>query len=82
VCLVIQNSVELGRYPVAVFQISRQELIDLGFWDRHRGNISEFSRCKSGNDWIHTEAFNFVGRDNDFVIEDDIEVTFEDVNNA
>jgi exodeoxyribonuclease VIII len=73
--LVIQNSVELGRYPVAVFQISRQELIELGFWDRHRGNISEFSRCKSGNDWVHTEAFNFGSSFNeDF--SDDIEVTF------
>ena len=80
VFLVIQNSVELGRYPVAVFQISRQELIDLGFWDRHRGNISEYSRCKSGNDWIHTETFNFVGRDSSFDqdFNDDIEVTFED----
>lgn len=74
--LVIQSSIELGRYPVAVFQISRQELIDLGFWDRHRGNISEFSRCKSGNDWIHTETFNLFGRDNDY-IDDDIEVVFD-----
>ena len=73
--LVIQNSVELGRYPVAVFQISRSELIELGFWDRHRANISEFSRCKKDDDWIHTETFNFGRRFNeDF--SDDIEVTF------
>ena len=82
VFLVIQNSVELGRYPVAVFQISRQELIDLGFWDRHRFNISEFSRCESGNDWIHTETFNFSGGVSDYMADDDIEVTFEDVHNA
>jgi len=75
--LVIQNSVELGRYPVAVFQISRSELIELGFWERHRANISEFSRCKKDNDWIHTETFNFSSSFNeDF--SDDIEVTFED----
>lgn len=79
--LVIQSSIELGRYPVAVFQISRQELIDLGFWDRHRGNISEFSRCKSGNDWIHTETFNLFGRDNNY-IDDDIEVVFDGGNDA
>ena len=82
VFLVIQNSIELGRYPVAVFQISRQELIDLGFWDRHRFNISEFSRCESGNDWIHTETFNFSGSVNDYMTDDDIEVTFEDGHNA
>ena len=77
VFLVIQNSVALGRYPVAVFQISRQELIDLGFWDKHRANIYEFSRCEKGNDWIHTESFNFGGSfDQDF--SDDLEITFED----
>ena len=77
VFLVIQNSVALGRYPVAVFQISRQELIELGFWDRHRGNISEFSRCKNDNDWIHTETFNFAGSFTEDY-NDDREVTFED----
>ena len=77
VFLVIQNIVRLGRYPVAVFTISKQELIELGFWDRHRANISEFSRCKNGDDWIHTETFNFgSGFVEDF--SDDIEVTFAD----
>lgn len=80
--LVVQNSVELGRYPVAVFQISRQELIDLGFWDRHRANINEFSRCKSDDDWIHTETFNFVGSSFDQDFNDDIEVVFEGDNDA
>ena len=67
----------LGRYPVAVFTISKQELIDLGFWDRHRANISEFSRCQKSDDWIHTETFNFGS---DFIEDysDEIEVTFAD----
>ena len=75
--LVIQNSVELGRYPVAVFQISRGELIEMGFWDRHRGNIEKFKQCTDSNDWIHSESFNFKSNfEQDFV--DDLEVTFED----
>ena len=78
VFLVIQNSVRLGRYPVAVFQISKQELIDLGFWDRHRANISEFSRCKKANDWVHVETFNFGSWENDYVADDAVEVTFAD----
>ena len=81
VFLVIQNSVVLNRYPVAVFQISRSELIDLGFWDRHRTNVFEYSRCKSQNDWVHTESFNFGGWSDDFVT-DDLTVTFEGENNA
>jgi exodeoxyribonuclease VIII len=78
VFLVIQNSVRLGRYPVAVFTISKAELIDLGFWDRHRANISEFSRCKKDSDWIHTETFNFGSWEADYLVNDDVEVTFED----
>ncbi len=77
--LVIQNSVALGRYPVAVFQISKAELIELGFWDRHRSNINEFHRCKNSGDWIHTESFNFGG---EYVPIDDVEVTFEGGENA
>jgi len=74
--LVIQNSVELGRYPVTVFQISKDELVSLGFWDRHRANIKEFNRCEKSNDWVHTESFNF---NSNFIesYSDDIEVTFE-----
>ena len=77
VFLVIQNSVKLGKYPVAVFTISKAELIDLGFWDRHRANISEFNRCKSGDDWIHTESFKFGSWDGDYLVDGDVEVTFE-----
>lgn len=80
VFLVIQNSVALGRYPVAVFQISRDELVDLGFWNRHRANITEFSRCQKENDWVHTETFNFYNGD-DYIGDDDIEVTFEGTSN-
>jgi exodeoxyribonuclease VIII len=66
VFLVVQNSIKLGKYPVAVFQISKDELINLGFWERHRANISEFSRCKSTDDWVHTETFNFSDGDRDW----------------
>ena len=81
VFIVIQNSVELGRYPVAVFQISKSELIDLGFWDRHRINISNFSRYKNNSDWIHAESFNFTPKDDGYFV-DDVEVTFEESKDA
>ena len=72
--IVIQSSVELGRYPVAVFQISKAELVELGFWARHRTNVHQFSRCVNKNDWIHTETFNFGSND---YFEGDVEVQFE-----
>ncbi len=81
VFLVIQNSVALNRYPVAVFQISRAELVDLGFWDRHRSNISEYSRCKSQSDWVHTESFNFGNWQPEF-LDDDLTITFDGDSNA
>jgi exodeoxyribonuclease VIII len=77
VFLVVQKSIKLGRYPVGVFQISRNELVEMGFWDRHRGNIKKFQRCTENNDWIHSENFNF-GNSFDEGFSDDIEVTFAD----
>ncbi|PHR55932.1 MAG: hypothetical protein COA43_14530 [Robiginitomaculum sp.] len=75
--LVVQKSIALGRYPVGVFQISRSELVEMGFWDRHRANIEKYKQCIDNNDWIHSESFNFGGGfDQDFT--DDIEVTFAD----
>lgn len=76
VFLVVQKSIKLGRYPVGVFQISRGELVELGFWAQHRANIEEFKRCTDQDDWVHAENFNFQSDfDEDF--SDDIEVTFE-----
>lgn len=76
VFLVVQKSIKLGRYPVGVFQISRGELVEMGFWDQHRSNIEEFKRCTDEDDWVHAENFNFKSNfDEDF--SDDIEVTFE-----
>ena len=75
VFLVVQKSIALGRYPVGVFTISRSELVEMGFWDRHRSNIEKFKRCTDNNDWVHSENFNFKSNFNeDF--SDDIEVTF------
>jgi len=77
VFLVVQKSIKLGRYPVGVFQISRDELIGMGFWDKHRANIDKFKRCTDNDDWVHSESFNFKSNFNeDF--SDDIEVTFAD----
>lgn len=80
VFLVIQKNVELGRYPVGVFQISKHELIELGFWSSHRDNISEYKRCVDSDDWIHIEPFRFKVDSDDF--SDDIEITFEGESNA
>ena len=70
-------SIELGRDLVGVFQISRGELVELGFWDRHRRNIEKFQQCTVNNDWVHSESFKFKSNfDESF--SDDIEVVFED----
>lgn len=77
--LVIQKSIKLGRYPVGIFQISRSELVELGFWAKHRENIEEFKRCTENDDWIHTEQFKFYS---DEFAGDDMVITFEGENNA
>lgn len=80
VFLVVQKNIKLGRYPVGVFQISRSELVELGFWAKHRENIEEYKRCVDSDDWVHTEQFKFYAGE-DFTV-GDIEVTFEGVENA
>lgn len=77
VFIVIQKTMVFGKHPVGVFQITKDELIDLGFWSSHRSNISEYKRCSDNSDWFHTESFPFYPDD----IDGDIVVTFDgDIN--
>jgi len=80
VFLVIQKNIKLGRYPVGVFQITKDELIDLGFWGEHRANIDKFKQCCNENDWSHAESFNFAQKDDESFSNDDIVVEFEEDN--
>jgi len=59
--LVLQKSISLGRYPVGCFTITKQELIEFGFWDRMLINLDEYAlRSKSG-DWLEEEHFPMFG---------------------
>lgn len=78
VFLVIQKTIELGRYPVAVISISRDELIEQGFWTQHRVNIDRYKTCIENNNWIHFESFNLPVPD-DYGDIGEVEVTFDEV---
>lgn len=70
----IQSSIALGRYPVGVFEVSKEQLIAWGFWGRMLANIDRYKQCLDNNDWEHSETFNFYVEDEGF---GDIEVTYE-----
>lgn len=75
VFVVVQTSVSLGRYPVGVFEVTREQLIAWGFWGRMLANIDEYKRRIDSNDWMHTESFNFRIDEEQF--SDDVEVVYE-----
>lgn len=58
---VLQKSVSLGRYPVGLFTITKQELIELGFWDRMLANLDEYAARHANNNWLHEESFPIFG---------------------
>lgn len=57
VFLCVQSKVELGRYPVGVFVITKEQMIEMGFWARHRVNIEKYRKCIDSNNWVHFESF-------------------------
>ena len=69
--IAVEKNTTFGRHRVGVFQISKYELIELGFWGSHRNNIEEYKRCLEGDDWIHTESFKFISESS---YEDDLEI--------
>lgn len=74
VFVAVSSSIALGRYPVGVFEVNKEQLIAWGFWQRMLSNIDKFNECRENNDWIHSESFNFYS-DDDYA--DDVVVTFE-----
>lgn len=57
VFLCVQSKVELGKYPVGVFVITKEKMIEMGFWARHRVNIEKYKKCLDSDNWIHFESF-------------------------
>ena len=59
VFLILSKSVSMGKYPVAVFEITRQELQEFGIWSTYEENLKKYVECVNSNDWYATERFNF-----------------------
>lgn len=72
--IAIQSSIALGRYPVGVFEVSKEQLIAWGFWGRMLANIDKYKKCSESGEWDQVETFNFYV-DDDY--SDDVEVIFE-----
>lgn len=54
---IVQKSASLGRYPVSVFRITKEELVGLGFWDLVQVNITNFSEAYHSNRFTSFEQF-------------------------
>ena len=55
----LQKSVSLGKYPVAVFSITREQLIEWGFWQQMELNLDRYTECVKKDDWLHEETFSY-----------------------
>jgi len=79
--LVVQKTANLGRYPVDVITIYKDDLIELGFWDEMLNTLNQFKICKESNAFKQSSLFprfEFL-RKEEFI--DEVEVTFEGGNN-
>lgn len=54
---IVQTSSALGKYPVSVFKITKQELIEMGFWDEMLETLKYFAHCKALNEFTTFEYF-------------------------
>lgn len=54
---IVQKSASLGRYPVSVFRITKDELINLGFWEENQANIASFAKAFHSNSFTSFEQF-------------------------
>ena len=54
---VVQKSSALGRYPVSVFRITRDELDSMGFWAATQNNITSFAEAYHSNNFTSFEQF-------------------------
>lgn len=55
--MVVSKSAELGRYPVSVFVITKDELVELGFWQEMIETLHEFAERKASDNWLSFENF-------------------------
>ena len=68
--IVIQKTIEMGRYPVAAITITRQELEMLGAFDQVNYNLDTYATCLHSNNWDSVEKFPMFGNDGEILIED------------
>lgn len=54
--LVVQKTIEMGRYPVAVIKITREELEMYGFFERVYNAIDRYKECKESSNWSSEES--------------------------
>lgn len=71
---VVSKAASLGRYPVSVFTITKEQLIEYGFWAEMTEALDRFKECQEKNKWVSYEQFP------EFRMFDDgeVTVTFED----
>ena len=55
--LLVQSSVEMGKYPVAVITVTREELQQYGFFDRMNANLDKYAECRKSDNWYGVERF-------------------------
>lgn len=70
--LILQKNVSLGRYPVDVISITREECNRYGFFDRVYSNIAEYKTRNDSGDWLHVNQFPA------FKIDESVTIEFED----
>lgn len=55
--LIIGKTADFGVYPVDVREITREELIAYGFWDRMYHNLEEYAERLHADDWVSVSRF-------------------------
>ena len=68
--VVFQKKVEMGRYPVAAINITREELNMIGAFDRVNYNLDTYATCLHSNNWDSVERFPMFGDSGEILIED------------
>lgn len=71
---VVSKSASLGRYPVSVFTITKDQLIEYGFWQEMLDSLAHFKECKEKNKWVAYEQFPEFR----FFDDGEVTVTFEE----
>ena len=68
--IVLQKTIELGRYPVAAITITREECMGLGFFGQLYANMDKYALCLKTNNWDEVERFECLADLDDIKIED------------